>query len=89
MFVGIRQPEKFRQVTRAHVLAWRSELESKALSGPTIRASKAKKVKPQRWATPRRTNCWRRRPLTYSWLEHSNSSTTRAYDRRETQTAES
>jgi len=37
VFVGIRQPEEFRQVTRAHVLAWRSELEFKALSGPTIR----------------------------------------------------
>lgn len=36
-FVGIQHPQEFRQVTRAHVLAWRSELEHKALSGATIR----------------------------------------------------
>jgi integrase/recombinase XerD len=36
-FTGIRQLTEFRQVTRAHVLAWRTELESKALSGATIR----------------------------------------------------
>ena len=36
-FVGIHGPEQFREVTRAHVLAWRSALEGKALSGATIR----------------------------------------------------
>jgi len=36
-FVGIARPEEFRLVTRAHVLAWRIELESKSLSGATIR----------------------------------------------------
>jgi integrase/recombinase XerD len=36
-FIGIQRPEEFRQVTRAHVLAWRSELEKDALSSATIR----------------------------------------------------
>lgn len=46
-FVGIRQPEEFRIVTRAHVIAWRKSLEQRlllkqgsqgrGLSGTTIR----------------------------------------------------
>jgi site-specific recombinase XerD len=36
-FVGIEQPEEFRTVTRAHVLAWRKRLEARQLSGATIR----------------------------------------------------
>ena len=28
-FVSISQPEEFRQVTRAHVLAWRKDLENR------------------------------------------------------------
>jgi integrase len=36
-FAGIRQPDEFRLVTRAHVLAWRTVLEYRALSGATIR----------------------------------------------------
>ncbi|MGF6532727.1 site-specific recombinase XerC [Paraburkholderia sp. GAS206C] len=36
-FVGIVQPEEFRTVTRAHVLAWRKHLEARQLSGATIR----------------------------------------------------
>lgn len=36
-FAGIQAPEQFRQVTRAHVLAWRKALEAQALSGATIR----------------------------------------------------
>jgi len=36
-FVGIARPEEFRQVTRAHVLAWRKTLEGRVLSGSTIR----------------------------------------------------
>lgn len=36
-FAGIRQPEEFRIVTRAHVLAWRKDLEVRALSGATLR----------------------------------------------------
>jgi site-specific recombinase XerD len=35
--IGIRQPDEFRSVTRAHVLAWRKDLETRALSGATIR----------------------------------------------------
>ncbi|PLY39343.1 integrase [Janthinobacterium sp. ROICE36] len=35
--MGIEQPEQFRVVTRAHVLAWRRDLELRALSGATIR----------------------------------------------------
>ncbi len=36
-FVGIREPREIRQVTRAHVLAWRKTLEERALSASTIR----------------------------------------------------
>jgi site-specific recombinase XerD len=36
-FVGIRQPEEFRMVTRAHLIAWRKHLESRQLAGATIR----------------------------------------------------
>jgi integrase len=36
-FVGIARPEEFRTVTRAHVLAWRKDLEGRELSGTTIR----------------------------------------------------
>jgi site-specific recombinase XerD len=36
-FAGIRQPDEFRLVTRAHVLAWRTVLEARALAGATIR----------------------------------------------------
>ena len=36
-FVGIKEPTEFRQVTRAHILAWRSELEKQELAGATIR----------------------------------------------------
>lgn len=36
-FVGIAQPGEFRTVTRAHILAWRKNLEGRQLSGATIR----------------------------------------------------
>jgi site-specific recombinase XerD len=36
-FIGIAQPDEFRTVTRAHVLAWRKTLETRALSAATIR----------------------------------------------------
>ncbi|BAN36922.1 site-specific recombinase XerD (plasmid) [Sulfuricella denitrificans skB26] len=37
VFTGISQPDQFRSITRAHLLAWRKDLESRALSGATIR----------------------------------------------------
>lgn len=36
-FVGLIGAEEFRAVTRAHVLAWRAQLESRGLAGATIR----------------------------------------------------
>ncbi|MDH4187807.1 MAG: site-specific integrase [Nitrospira sp.] len=36
-FLGLKRPEDFRTVTRAHVIAWRETLEGRELSGPTIR----------------------------------------------------
>jgi integrase/recombinase XerD len=36
-FAGIQTPTEFRQVTRSHILAWRTDLEKQALSGATIR----------------------------------------------------
>jgi site-specific recombinase XerD len=40
-FVGISRAEDFRIVTRAHVIAWRKQLEERALSGATIRGKLA------------------------------------------------
>jgi len=36
-FVGITAPEEFRLVSRAHVLAWRQDLERRELAGSTLR----------------------------------------------------
>lgn len=36
-FVGLTGADEFRQVTRAHVLAWRAALEARSLAGATIR----------------------------------------------------
>ena len=36
-FTGIARPEEFRQVTRAHVIAWRDDLVRRVLSGMTVR----------------------------------------------------
>lgn len=36
-FTGIVEPREFRDVTRAHVIAWRKQLESRELSASTIR----------------------------------------------------
>ena len=40
-FTGIVRPEEFRQITRAHVIAWRKTLTAKNLAGATIRAKLA------------------------------------------------
>src|ERR1019366_9857297 len=36
-FVGIKHPEDFRAVTRAHVIAWRKMLEKRKLAPATVR----------------------------------------------------
>ncbi len=36
-FVGLAAPEKFRNVARAHIIAWRKNLERRSLSPTTIR----------------------------------------------------
>ena len=40
-FTGIVRPEEFRQITRAHVIAWRKTLMAKSFTGATIRAKLA------------------------------------------------
>lgn len=40
-FTGIQNPMEFRIVTRGHVLAWRKSLETRELSGATIRRKMA------------------------------------------------
>ena len=37
VFAGLRQPEEFRHVTRAHVIAWRQQLTRQGLANDTIR----------------------------------------------------
>ncbi len=36
-FAGLRQPEQFRHITRAHVIAWREQLAGQGLANDTIR----------------------------------------------------
>ena len=36
-FAGLRHPEQFRHVTRAHVMAWRDQLVGQGLANDTIR----------------------------------------------------
>ncbi len=36
-FVGIKQPEEFRIVTRSHVIAWRDDIQRRKYAGSTIR----------------------------------------------------
>jgi site-specific recombinase XerD len=36
-FAGIKSPEEFRVVTRAHLIAWRKDLEARECEGSTIR----------------------------------------------------
>ena len=36
-FTGIQSPEEFRVVTRAHLIAWRKDLEGRGVAGSTIR----------------------------------------------------
>ncbi len=36
-FTGLRQPAELRSITRAHVIAWRKHLESRALAPASIR----------------------------------------------------
>jgi site-specific recombinase XerD len=36
-FAGLRHPEQFRDVTRAHVIAWREQLTGQGLANDTIR----------------------------------------------------
>ena len=36
-FTGIQNPEEFRVVTRAHIIAWRDDLLSRSLSSMSIR----------------------------------------------------
>ena len=36
-FVGITSAGEFRQVTRSHIIAWRKDLETRALAGSTVR----------------------------------------------------
>jgi integrase/recombinase XerD len=36
-FTGVKRPEEFRTVTRAHIIAWRDDLVRRSLGGSTIR----------------------------------------------------
>ena len=57
MFAGIKRPEEFRTVTRAHVIAWRDDLGDRTLTGTTIRhrlaaLSSLFQYSQTRWQTP-------------------------------------
>jgi site-specific recombinase XerD len=36
-FTGIERPDEFREITRAHIIAWRDDLKYRELNGTTIR----------------------------------------------------
>jgi site-specific recombinase XerD len=36
-FIGIERPDEFREIMRAHIIAWRDDLKYRELSGTTIR----------------------------------------------------
>jgi integrase/recombinase XerD len=36
-FAGLKEPEDFRLINRAHVLAWRKDIEARELAGATVR----------------------------------------------------
>jgi integrase/recombinase XerD len=36
-FTGIERPDEFREIARAHIIAWRDDLKYRELSGTTIR----------------------------------------------------
>ena len=36
-FTGIERPDEFREISRAHIIAWRDDLKYRELSGTTIR----------------------------------------------------
>jgi integrase/recombinase XerD len=36
-FAGVERPEEMRQVTRAHLIAWRKDLERRGLASSSIR----------------------------------------------------
>jgi hypothetical protein len=57
-FIGLNGPEQFRDVTRAHVLAWRATLEGRALSGATIRRKLARCQRRRR----RQSSAWGEAP---------------------------
>ena len=67
-FVGIKRPEEFRAVTRAHVIAWRKILEQRKLAAATGRSVTSPFIRG-------RFNFWRitsTRPATGATLpEHS------------------
>ena len=43
-FAGLKRPEQFREVTRAHVIAWRDQLVGQGLANDTIRRKLASAV---------------------------------------------
>jgi integrase/recombinase XerD len=45
-FIGITVPAEFRLVTRAHILAWRKDLERRELAGSTVRRKLAEDSRP-------------------------------------------
>src|SRR6202161_355653 len=48
-FAGIRRPEEFRTVTRAHLIAWRDELRRRELGRATVPPRAAAAAPPSRY----------------------------------------
>jgi len=93
-FVGITRPEEFRTITRAHLIAWRKDLEARNLAPSSIRRKLAALSSLfdylcERNAVAHNPADGVKRPkanhhegLVQEWLGHANVATTRLYDKR-------
>ena len=93
-FVGITHPAAFRTVTRAHLIAWRKDLEARNLAPSSIRRKLAALASLfdylcERNAVPhnpadgvKRLKANHHEGLVQEWLGHANVATTRLYDKR-------
>jgi hypothetical protein len=78
-FVGIAAPDELRLITRAHILAWRKDLEHRKLAGSTVRRKLARPSPRSLSTCATRTQCRRTRSRASSGRR---SKATRARRRR-------
>jgi integrase/recombinase XerD len=65
-FAGVERPEEMRQITRAHLIAWRKDLERRGLAPSSIRRKLAAVA--SLFDHLCEVNAVRPNPLTFRWL---------------------